>query len=155
MRIAFGFHVSGLPTVAANFLIICGSITSAIRLSTFLSLALGLAALLTQSTGIRWILWMSMGVSALSQSPESESEGEGERREGEEERGVGGGAAATAGQPAKATCPPNRSQAATDKLTCEPSVAPATSTPMRVRIAGFILRGRSATPAGALEPKWL
>ena len=84
---------------------------------------------------------MSMGVSALSPSPESESEGEGERREGEEERGVGGGTAATAGQPAKATCPPNRSQAATDKLTCEPSVAPATSNPWRVRIAGSILRG--------------
>ena len=52
---------------------------------------------------------------------------------------------------AKATCFPNRSQAATDKLTCEPSVAPATSTLRRVRIAGSILRGRSAT----LEPKWL
>ena len=67
---------------------------------------------------------------------EREREGEGERR-----AGSGGAAGAAAGAPggagaAKATCPPSRSQAATDRLTCEPSVAPATSTPWRVRIAG-------------------
>jgi hypothetical protein len=87
---------------------------------------------------------------------EREREGEGERR-----AGGGGAAGAAAGAPggagaAKATCPPNRSQAATDRLTCEPSVAPATSTPWRVRIAGS-MKGPGGAPAGLsqLEPKWL
>ena len=67
---------------------------------------------------------------------EREREGEGQRR-----AGSGGAAGAAAGAPggagaAKATCPPSRSQAATDGSHVSLSVAPATSTPWRVRIAG-------------------
>ena len=69
---------------------------------------------------------------------EREREGEGGRR-----AGGGGAAGAAAGAPGGQVppSPPSRSQVATDRLTSEPSVAPATSTPWRVRIAGSILRG--------------
>ena len=52
--------------------------------------------------------------------------------------GGGGAAGAAAGAPGGQVppSPPSRSQVATDRLTSEPSVAPATSTPWRVRIAG-------------------
>ena len=95
----------------------------------------------------------STGISSNSAAAEGE-EGEGELSGGGARRGQrrarggdpweeeplprererGGAAGTAAGAPvgtgaAKATCPPNRNQAATDRLTCEPSVGPATSTP--------------------------
>ena len=61
-------------------------------------------------------------------------------------RGPGGAGAA------KATCPPSRSQVATDRLTSEPSVAPATSTPWRVRIAGSMKGPGARRRVRALSP---
>lgn len=90
-----------------------------------------------------------------------EGERERERPEVEGEGGAGEGAADAAaaapvgGGAAKATCPPSRSQEATDRVTWDPSVAPAVSTPWRVRTAGS-MKDQSATRGETrLEPKYV
>ena len=70
------------------------------------------------------------------------------RKRGRQRRALGARRPARAkvgpGEVPKATCPPNRSQVATDRLTREPSVTPATSTPWRVRTAGSMGGARPA-----------
>ena len=88
----------------------------------------------------------STGISSNSSTGESE-EGKGELS------GRGARRGQRWGEVPKATRPPNRSQVATDRLTREPSVTPATSTPWRVRTAGSMGGARPA--AGLLCTKRL